>query len=141
MESLFGKLGRLVETLTDKGKFKEYREASKSCTLVESKIACAESCLRTISESRGPISKHNGAGDNRVTEFRESAGGQITETISKADQTLYASLGISEADQRRVNGLPPAGANLTPSQLRGYRFLRSIKLSENDSLRGALKVA
>ncbi|HKV79752.1 MAG TPA: hypothetical protein VJP02_16500 [Candidatus Sulfotelmatobacter sp.] len=137
MISLEQKLGALTEQIADKAKWSAYKEASKNCKSLESKIAAAESVLRTIKESRPNVTKNNG----RVTEFTESAGGQITETISKADQTLYAGLGISEADQRRINGLPPAGANLTATQLREYRWLRSVRLSENDSLRGAQKVS
>jgi hypothetical protein len=139
MESLEGKLGRLTEQLTDAGKWSAYTEASKKCNSLESKIACAESVLRTVvKETRGPITKHNGAGDNgRIT---ESAA--ITETeIGKGDAALYKGLGISETDQRKLAGLPSDGTKLTPTQLREFRFLRGINLSEADAVRGALRIS
>ena len=139
MESLEGKLGRLTEQLTDKGVFKKYTEASANCKSLESKVACAESVLRTeVKETRSPITKHNGAGDNgRITESDT-----ITETeFGKGDAALYKGLGISEADQRKLAGLPSDGTKLTPTQLREFRFLRSINLSEADAVRGALRIS
>lgn len=146
MKSLAQKLGELTEKIADKGKWSAYVEAVKNCTSLEAKINAAESVLRTIkevSESRGPITKHNGVADNGHESFTESARrGAMTETtIPTGDAALYKGLGISEADQRRLNGLPPAGESLTPSQLREFRFLRSIRLSEADALKGARKVA
>jgi len=145
MESLEGILGRLTEQIADKGKWSAYKEAIKNCKSLESKIAAAESVLRTIkevSESRAPVTKHNGAGDNGREVFTESDHGPITETaFGKGDAALYKGLGISENDQRRLLGLPPAGESLTPSQLREYRFLRSIRLSESDALKGARRIA
>lgn len=48
---------------------------------------------------------------------------------------------FSESDARRLRGLPPAGETLTANQLREYRFLRGIRLSESDALKGARRVA
>ena len=138
MKSIYQRLGEATEKLADLGKFKQYTEATKNCTSVEQKLHAAEKLLAAPVKEGEPITKHNGAGDNgRITESDT-----ITETdLGKGDATLYNGLGIPEGDQRRLMGLPPVGTKLTPTQLREFRFLRSIKLSEADALRGALKIA
>lgn len=143
MKSIYQRLGEVTEQLAEVGKFTKYVEESANCKSIESKINCAERILKTeVSESKPPIIKHNGAGDNgRGTEFRESAGTIGETAFAKADEVLFKALGFSETDQRRLKGLPPAGESLTPSQLREFRFLRSIKLSEADALAGAKRVS
>lgn len=138
MESLVAKLGRLTEQLADGGKFATYREASKTCTSLESKINCCEKILgQKVTESRGPITKNNGRGHNGGQLFTESDNNPITETADP-----YRGLGFSESDLRKLNNLPPVGSpNLTATQLREYRWARSIRLNESDSLKLALKVA
>ena len=61
--------------------------------------------------------------------------------VCKVNAILAKAMGILEADQRRLKGLPPATDKpLTPGQLREYRFARSIRINEADALRLALKV-
>lgn len=140
MKSLHARLSEVLEKLTSKQRDKFY-ESRKSGDPIEVQVNCAEAILAGKVKESNPITKHNGAGDNgRVTEFTESGNSRITET-AKSDAILYKGLGISEADQRRLNGLPPAGESLTANQLREYRFLRSIRLSESDALKGARRVA
>lgn len=140
MKSLHTKLNEALEKMTSKQRDKFY-ESRKSGDPVEVQVNCAEAILAgKVKESRDPIRKHNGASDNGES-FTESARSGITETaFSKGDEVLFRSIGISEAESRRLRGLPPAGETLTPSQLREFRFLRSIRLSEADALRLALKV-
>ena len=143
MKSIYQRLGEAVEKLTDAGKFKTYREASKDCASVEAQLNCAERLLGApVKESKPPAKKNNGAGDNGtlLTESARTISEKV-DPFAKADGIMYKGLGISEADQRRLKGLPPAGESLTPSQLREFRFLRSINLSESDALKGAKRVA
>jgi hypothetical protein len=142
MKSLHTKLNEALEKMTSKQRDKFF-ESRKSGSAVEVQLNCAQAILDGKVKESAPITKHNGVGDNGHESFTESARqGAMTETIiPKSDAALYKGLGISEADQRRLMGLPPAGTNLTATQLREYRFLRSINLSEADALRGAQKVA
>jgi hypothetical protein len=139
-KSIYTILSESIDKMTKQQRDTYYANKPKGAS-VETLINCAQAVLagKVVSEA-APIVKHNGASDNG-TEFRESAGGQITETITKSDAVLYKSLGISESDQRRLMGLPGENVKLTPNQLREYRFLRSIRLGEADALKGALKVS
>jgi hypothetical protein len=140
MKSIYQRLGEATEKLADLGKFKQYTEAVKNATSVEAKLNAAERILAEPVKEAEPITKNNGRQHNGGELFTESAVG-MTETIRTGDAALYNGLGISEAEQRKLAGLPPVGTKLTSNQLREFRFLRSIKLSEADALRGALKVA
>ena len=132
MKSLYIVLSEALEKMTSKQRDKFY-ESRKSGSPIEVQVNCAEAILAGKVKESAPITKHNGAGDNGGELFTESA---ITETADP-----YRGLGFSESDLRRLNGLPPVGENLTASQLREFRFLRSIRLSEADALKGAKKVA
>jgi hypothetical protein len=131
MLSLEAKLNEALEKMTSKQRDKFY-ESRKSGSPIEIQLNCAEAVLAGKVKESARITKHNGASDNgRIT---ESAA--ITET---AYDPLYKGLGISETDQRKLAGLPSDGTKLTPAQLREYRFGLSIRLSESDALRLALK--
>jgi hypothetical protein len=147
MKSIYQTLGEVTEQLADAGKFKQYVEASKSCTTIESKIACAESILKTVVKKtavkEAVTKKNNGAADNGGELITESGGSRITETaFAKTDELLYAAMNLSESDKRKLKNLPPVGSpNLTSTQLREYRLMRSYRIGEADSVRLALKVA
>jgi hypothetical protein len=97
-----------------------------------------------VKEAKPPAIKNNGAADNGHEVFTESTKNTITEKVdpfAKGDAILHKAIGLSESDSRRLRGLPPGGETLTASQLREYRFLRSINLSESDALKGAKRVA
>jgi hypothetical protein len=141
MLSLEAKLNEALEKMTSKQRDKFY-ESRKSGSPIEVQLNCAEAVLAGKVKESAPVRKHNGVNDNGGTEFRESAG--ITEPadiFAKGDGLLYKGLGISEGDQRRLMELPPVGTNLTPTQLREFRFLRGINLSEADAVRGALRIS
>ncbi|MBZ5687217.1 MAG: hypothetical protein LAP86_19520 [Acidobacteriia bacterium] len=148
MRSIYQRLGEAVEKLANAGKSKQYREASKDCMSVEAQLVCAERLLvAPVKESLPPAVKNNGASDNgHITDLTESAR-TITESAAadkwraRSDAVMYKSWGLSESDIRRIKGLPAGGETLTASQLREYRWGLAIKLSEQDSLRLAKKVA
>lgn len=140
MKSLHTQLNEALEKMTSKQRDKFF-ESRKNGSPVEVQLNCAQAILGGKVKESAPIVKHNGAGDNGRQVFTESDHGSLTETaFAKGDAVLFKSLGISENDQRRLRGLPPAGESLTPSQLREFRFLRSIHISESDALKGARKV-
>lgn len=141
MKNLYVRLNEALEKMTSKQRDKFYESRSNGAP-VEVQLNAAEAILSGKVKESAPVRKHNGAGDNGHVLFTESDGGRITETPSKGDEVLFKHLSISESDQRKLNNLPPVGSpNLTPTQLREYRFLRSIRLSESDALKGAQKVA
>lgn len=144
MKSLHAKLSELLEKMTPQLREKFYKNR-RAGSPIETQVNCAEAILRHPNgdtRESAPITKHNGAGDNgRVSEFTESGNGALSVT-AKSDEILFKSLGFSEADQRTLKNLPPVGSpTLTASQLREYRWGRSIRLSESDALKLALKVA
>jgi hypothetical protein len=135
MKSIYQTLGEVTEKLADAGKFKKYLAASANCTSIESKIACAESILRSevIKEVRGPITKHNGAGDNRSELFTEShSGGESTNPREAQVKGYMATCHISEAEARKVLGLPPAG--LTRKQRAEYLMAVASGINESKAL-------
>jgi hypothetical protein len=139
MLSLEAKLNEALEKMTSKQRDKFY-ESRKSGSAIEVQLNCAEAVLAGKVKESAPVRKHNGAGDNGREVFTESA--TITETVFvKGDLALFTGLGISEADQRKLAGLPSDGTKLTPTQLREFRFLRGINLSEADAVRGALRIS
>jgi len=145
MKSLHAKLNETIEKMTSKQRDKFY-ESRKNGSPVEVQLNCAEQILAgKVKESSAPITKNNGAGDNGRSElFRESVT-LTTEQLKESEfrergeTALFKSLGISDADRRRLKGLPPE--TLTSGQLREWRFLRSIHIGEADALRLAKKVA
>jgi len=147
MKSIYQKLGEAVEQIAKAGKSKQYREASANLLSIEAQLQCAERLLAApVKESKPPAIKNNGAADNGHVEVLTESAGTITETADakwreRSDAVMYRSWGLSEADIRRLKGLPSDGTKLTPTQLREWRFLRSANLSESDALRGALKVS
>ena len=156
MESLHAKLGRLTEQIADKGKWSLYTEASKKSISVESKIAAAESVLRSIGTNneshRGPARKNNGAHENFVennpfnehvnnnggVEFRETTAQALDRslTIKEADVKLRAGV-ITEETHKILTGSGdvtiPAG--LTSLQAKEYRHARAIGLNEAQALK------
>jgi hypothetical protein len=122
-------------------------------TAIEALLNCAEAVLAgTVkNESAAPIAKHNGASDNgNVTEWRESARNPAINAVdlkeaecrATSDEIMYKSMNLSEADTRKLRNLPPVGSpNLTATQLREYRLMRTFRIAEADALKLALKVA
>lgn len=139
MKSLHTKLNEALEKMTSKQRDKFF-ESRKNGAAVEVQLNCAEAILAGKIKESAPIVRHNGAADNgRVTEFSESAA-NLTE-VEKLLDRQYDVMGLSEAERRSLRNLPPVGSpELTPAQLREYRWGRSIRLSEADSLKLALKV-
>jgi hypothetical protein len=138
MRSLEAKLNEALEKMTSKQRDKFY-ESRKSGSPIEVQLNCADAVLAGKVKESAPVRKHNGAGDNgRIT---ESANITETDVIPTGDAAWWRGFGLSENDQRKLAGLPPVGTNLTPNQLREYRLLKSIRLSEADAVRGAQKVS
>jgi hypothetical protein len=147
MKDVYTVFAEKCAALNAAGKRKQFDERAKNLTSVEAKINCADFVLGTVvKESKPPVTKHNGRTHNGGEVFSESdtftETGEANEWCAKSDAILAKAMGISEADQRRLKGLPPASDKpLTPGQLREYRFARSIRINEADALRLALKVA
>lgn len=139
MKSLHIKLNEALEKMTSKQRDKFYA-SRKSGSAVEVQLNCAEAVLAGKVKEAAPVTKNNGAVDNG-TLITESALTETAEPSTKGEEALFKALGFTEAEQRKLKGLPESGTNLTASQLREYRFLRSIRLSESDALKGALRVA
>jgi hypothetical protein len=144
MKSLHTKLNEALEQMTSKQRDKFY-ESRKSGAPIEVQVNCAEAILAgKVKESLTPITKHNGVADNGGDWFTESARrGAITEKAdpyAAADEIMFKSMNLSESDVRKLKNLPPVGVNLTPTQLREFRLMRSYRISEADAVRLALKV-
>jgi hypothetical protein len=144
MYKLNESLGTLIKRMND-SQYRVFSEARRKVPNATHEIQCniAEQALsgelQTQEAAKRVVAKHNGA----ASWFTESAhGDSFTENdpFAKADALIAESLGLSEADQRRLKGLPSCGTKLTPAQLREWRFLRSIRLSESDALKGALLI-
>ena len=144
MKSLHTKLSEALEKMTSKQRDKFY-ESRKSSDPIEVQVNCAEAILAgKVKEAAHTITKHNGAGDNGGEVFTESGNSETSQAkkfVERSNAILRKGLGLSEADCRRLDGLPPVDANLTPTQLREYRWCRTCNISEADSLRLARKVA
>jgi hypothetical protein len=140
MLSLEAKLNEALEKMTSKQRDKFY-ESRKSGSAIEVQLNCAEAVLAGKVKESAPVRKHNGAGDNGREVFTESATITETDVIPTGDAAWWRGFGLSENDQRKLANLPPVGTNLTPNQLREYRLLKSIRLSEADAVRGARKVS
>jgi len=143
MKSLYQRLGEAVEKLTDAGKFKEYREASADCTSTESKLNLAEKLLRApVRESRAPITKHNGAGDNGgelITESLQRPCEESGNPLEKQVKSYMLTCNCTEARARQILGLPPKG--LTRAEAAEYLMSIRFGLSEADALRLCKKTA
>jgi len=143
MKSMHVRLAESIDKMSKAQRDKYYESKPKGAT-VETLVNCAEAVLAGKVKESGAAPKHNGRSDNGGELFTESTTNTpITEqAFAKGDELLMTALGIGLDDQRRLRGLPPASAgNLSAAQLREYRFLRSIRLSESDSVKGALKVS
>lgn len=157
MESLHAKLGRLTEQIADKGKWSLYTEASKKCISVESKIAAAESVLRTINTNneshREPVRKNAGSVERFVEGSPFNEGRENTNDVSELQETsaqaLDRKLNLIEANAKLKAGviteethtiLTGSGdvtipAGLTSLQQKEYRHARAIGLNEAQALK------
>ena len=129
MKDIYITFSEALKALTPE-QTKKFNELRKPTMTVETQLAVIESITvaPSVKESRGPITKHNGAGDNG-TLFIESARSGMTETVdphrAKSDKILREALGIPEPKQ-------PEG--LTSRQMAEYRFGLGIGLSESVAL-------
>lgn len=161
MKSTERRFAEAMDAIRKAGRVKQFDEAVKNCTTIESKLCAAEAVLKgvgiiPVKESKPRL--HNGATDNfvennplgrTVEEFRESANsfspGFIKETISPytgGDKALADGLlrlgKITEAEHRQLTGAKPAGYDqLNDKGKREFDFARAIGISEA----GALQLA
>jgi hypothetical protein len=150
MKNLNESLGTLVQKMND-SQYRAFSEARRKIPTAtfEVQLNLAEAALSgellTRESATRTVRKYNGKADNG-TLITESDNNLITETHdgsarAKSDQIMYESMGLSEVDQRRLKNLPSDGTKLTSNQLREFRFWRSSRFSESDSLKLAKQVS
>jgi hypothetical protein len=107
---------------------------------IDKQVEVVEDAVRGLKESRPRIDRKNGA--EVITESAVSQNLSEAEQFrEKSDELMYDAMNLSEADRRKLKNLPPVGVNLTSTQLREFRLMRSYRINESDAVRLALKVA
>lgn len=140
MKQLYTVLAESLEKMTSpqRSKFFERRPKHASCEVL---INLAESILGGKVTESEPIKKNNGRADNGHTVFTESD--EQPDVLAKAHNLCnkYMTLHkLSEADARRVVGLPLATREQTKLTEQQYRYFELGVLagrSERDALASA----
>lgn len=144
MQSLEAKFATVVEKLSEpqrkkfdqwlreaRGKYGEYRHK----VTIEMQLAAAERIggSKVTTESlREPIRRNNGPGWGPVSESRTR--------MQEAESKYFRQLGMKAEDVERFQsgGLPQQIREASEQVKADYRFLRAIRISEKDAIRGAL---
>jgi hypothetical protein len=144
MKSIEVKFSEACEALKKANKFDKFREACPIGSTIEAQLNAAEAVLsgkvQEAEAAKRYVVKHNGAADNGHL-FTESAmeltADEVTalnNTEAQIKSTMLMS-GISEADARRVMGLPPVEiAKLGRHAIADYSAARSMGFSEADAV-------
>lgn len=147
MKSIEIRFSEAMDALKKAGRTKNFDEKAKSCTTIESKLACAEEVLKDAGVVRKESAvKHNGAADNGHEYFTESSGNSfspgydkvtnLNESLDKITADGLLAVGaITEAQHRKLTGEKPKEYNqLSEQQQKDFDFCRAIGISEADSL-------
>jgi hypothetical protein len=142
MKSIETKFAEACDALRKANKFTKFREVCPIGSNIEAQLNCAEAVLTGKVEeaetARRTVRKHNGAGDNGSW-FAESANGgtfaEKSDPFAKADTLICESLGLSDADTRRVLGRAPAEIeSLGAAAVAEYKFCLGINLTEAQAI-------
>ena len=128
MESLDGKLGRLVQEF-NRGQLKEFRSRTRGGESVETLIFIAESVAKdeALRESgRTPIRRNNGG-----SSYAEP------DRMSEADAVLFSALSEARPQAFKKNEEVRESGRLTQQEEQDFEFARLIGLSESDALKVA----
>jgi hypothetical protein len=145
MKSIEVKFSEACEALKKANKFDKFREACPIGSTIEAQLNCAEAVLsgkvQEAEAAKRYVVKHNGASDNGHL-FTESAGMELSADEVTALNNIEAQIKstmilsrISEADARRVLGLPPVEiVKLGRHAVADYSAARSLGFSEADAI-------
>jgi hypothetical protein len=131
MKSVEIKFNEALEALRKAGKLETFNEKSAQSATIETKLNLAEAILK---ESR-VIRKHNGAADNGGQTFSE---GFVKEPDPReALLKSYIATGVSEAEARKIVGLPKSKAEqlkLNPIEFRQFSAYLAGGMKEAEAL-------
>jgi hypothetical protein len=145
MKSIEVKFSEACEALKKANKFDKFREACPIGSTIEAQLNAAEAVLsgkvQEAEAARRYVVKHNGAADNGHL-FTESAGMELSAdevtTLQNTEAQIKSYMltcNISEADARRVMGLPPVEiTKLGRHAVADYTCARAMGLSEADAV-------
>jgi hypothetical protein len=161
MQSCFQKIAEATDKLSP-AQFTQFKEARQLAASrvghslpAEVTLNILNSVLKGDNTHRESVKKNNGAADNgRVSEFRESASGGDGGERSETDPILAEAYklceqyvkfhGLSEADARKVVGLPQKKRSETQLSEAAYRVFCKLTMagkSERDALATAAQTA